>query len=162
MTMKQILIGILLAVAVMQTMNLSTMIHPLSREEAQVAQLRQTVVKVGLPDPGEKILYAVVMASKQTGVPQHRIISLMYTESSFNVKAVSSQGYNGLMQIPYKIFEEGQNTLIGTNILMDKLHLAKGDYRNAVILYKGWALSHPEGKRQADKVVLLTNKLMEV
>ena len=159
--MKQILIGILLLGIVAQAMIISSMIHPLSKEGAQVADLGRSVVRAGLPNPGEKILTAVILASKQTGVPPHSIISLMYSESAFNVRAISTKGYKGLMQIPYPIYEENQNTLIGTNILVEKLRIVKGDYQKAYIIYKGWELTHPEGKRQAEKVLALTAKLRE-
>ena len=159
--MKQILIGILMLAIMAQTMIMSNMIHPLSKEEAQVEGLRVSVVRAGLPNPGEKILLAVILASKQTGVPPHSIISLMYSESAFNVRAISTKGYKGLMQIPYPIYEENQNTLIGTNILVEKLRIVNGDYRKAYIIYKGWAVNHPEGNRQAEKVLALTAKLRE-
>lgn len=159
--MKQILIGILLLVVMAQTMIISSMIHPLSKEEAQVVELRRRVVAVVGVDPGEKTATAIILASKQTGVSPHSITSLMYSESAFNVRAISTKGYKGLMQIPYPIYEENQNTLIGTNILVEKLRIVKGDYRKAYIIYKGWELTHPEGKRQAEKVLALTAKLRE-
>lgn len=65
------------------------------------------------------------------------------------------------MQIPQNVFYEDANTLIGANIFKEKLKITNGDYKKAVILYKGWELSHPEGRRQADKVIKLTMKMKE-
>lgn len=86
----------------------------------------------------------------------------MHSESSFNVQAVSSKSYQGLMQIPWKIPYPDVNVLIGAKIFNDKLKQANGDYRKALVLYKGWAINHPEGNRQADKVIRLARKLKEI
>jgi hypothetical protein len=58
--------------------------------------------------------------------------------------------------------DEDVNTLIGAKIFMEKLKITDGDHRKAIIIYKGWKLNDPEGKRQADKVIALARKLKEV
>lgn len=90
----------------------------------------------------------------------------MYSESSFNPKAISSKQYQGLMQIPKSNLllhkEEDVNTLIGAKILIEKLAITKGDMKTALILYKGWELTDPKGKQQAEKVLSLARRLREV
>ena len=42
---------------------------------------------------------------------------------------------------------------------MEKLKITKGDYRKALVLYKGWSLGDPKGLAQADKVINLTLRM---
>jgi soluble lytic murein transglycosylase-like protein len=116
-------------------------------------------MKAGMGDPGEKVLKAVTLASKQTNLSEALILSLMYSESSFKPNAVSSKQYKGLMQIPQSVYYEDANCLIGARILTEKLKITDGDYRKAIIIYKGWPIDHPEGKRQADKVIIMAMKV---
>ena len=107
------------------------------------------------------MLDAVGVASKQTGLSETFISALMFTESNFNPKAVSSKNYQGLMQIPHKVHYEDANCIIGSKIFLEKLKITKGDYKKAIILYKGWSISDPEGHRQAQKVMDLAVRLKE-
>ena len=160
--MKHVLSIILVGVVIFQTIQLSTLVHPIAAIEHRPNPLQEAAIKMGLGDPGEKILNAVTIASKQSGLSPEFILALMWTESSFKMNAVSGKNYQGLMQIPQRIHDEDINCLIGAKIFVEKLKITQGDYRRALILYKGWALNHPEGKRQADKVIQLTMKLKEV
>ena len=142
------------------------MIHPIMAQEKMQNKLQEAAIKVGIGDPGEKILNAISLSSKQTGLSQELLLSLMHTESSMNSQAVSSKHYQGLMQIPKSDLlmhkEEDVNTLIGARILLEKLALTKGSLKEAIVLYKGWKITDSEGKRQADKVLALMKKLREV
>lgn len=159
---KQVLgIGLLVMVS-MQAVSIANMIHPVAAIVQVENQLRMASIKVGLGDPGENISKAISIAAKQTGLSQQFILSLMYSESSFQKKAVSSKNYQGLMQIPQKVHYEDANTLIGARIFVEKLKITGGDYRAAVIIYKGFSLNDAEGKKQADKVIALAKKLKEV
>ena len=157
--MKYLLSIILFMGIVIQTANLSSIIHPVALVPQKTNPLRQAAIKTGLGDPGEKILDAVSLANRQTGLSEPLLLSLMYSESSFKPQAVSRKSYQGLMQIPRSREpmhrDEDVNTLIGAKILVEKLKITDGDYRKAITIYKGWAVDHPEGKRQADKVILL-------
>ena len=155
--MKQIIGVILILLLALQVEGLSTIIHPIQYQQS--FPLQQASIENGLGDPGEKILKAVRIASQQTDLSEPFLLSLMYSESSFKHKAISSKQYKGLMQIPQSVFYEDANCLIGARIFLEKLRITDGDYRKALILYKGWSLNHPEGKRQADKVLLLARKL---
>jgi hypothetical protein len=63
------------------------------------------------------------------------------------------------MQVPYSVYYEDANVLIGARIFMEKLKITKGDYRKALVLYKGWSLGDPKGLAQADKVINLTLRM---
>jgi len=112
-------------------------------------------------DPGEEVVKAILLASQQTGLSQNLLMALMFTESSFQRQAVSSKKYQGLMQIPWKIHWEDANTLTGARILLEKLSIAKGNVRDALVLYKGWRLNDKKGEYEADKVLTLSRKLKE-
>jgi len=136
------------------------MIHPVNGNiETKENPLKLAAMKTGLGDPGEKILNAIGIASKQTGLKETFILALMFSESSFKTHAVSKKQYKGLMQIPHAVYYEDANVLIGSRIFTEKLFLAKGDYRKAIVLYKGWSSDHPEGWRQADKVLHISKRL---
>jgi len=110
-----------------------------------------------------KISDAILTASEITGVDADFIAALMYTESSFDMHAVSSApptGYYGLMQVPFKVFDAHANTIIGANIYSEKLKLAGHDPVMAVVLYKGhgWNRSG-RALAQADSVIRLCNKI---
>ena len=162
--MRHLLGVILIGIVVVQTANLSTVVYPVAAQRQN--QLQDAAIKTGIGDPGEKILTAVGIASKQTGLSQELILSLMYTESSLNIKAVSSKNYQGLMQIPHSNLllhgEEDVNTLIGAKILLEKIALTQGDLRKAIVLYKGYPPASSKGLLHADKVLSLVRKLKEV
>jgi len=160
--MKHILIIILFMVSVFQMVSVSSMVHPMLDQPQKQNKLQSAAIKVGIGNPGETILAAVAAAAQQTGLSQELLLSLMYSESSFKPNAVSSKQYQGLMQIPWKIPYQDVNVLIGAKIFTEKLKQTNGDYRKAVTLYKGWAIDHPEGRRQADKVIVLARKLKEI
>ena len=156
------LILLLFVIIVFQLVGLSTMIRPVLASQEKLNPLQVTAIKAGIRDPGTEILNAVSMASRQTGLSEALILSLMYSESSFKPNAVSSKQYHGLMQVPQKVHYPDANCLIGARIFLEKLKITDGDYRKAITLYKGWPINHPEGKRQADKVIVLARKLKDV
>ena len=125
--------------------------------------LQEVAIKTGIGDPGEKILNAIHVASKQTKLSETLLLSLIYSESSFNTKAISSKNYQGLMQIPKQYSPvsryEDINVLIGARIFAEKLIITKGNYRNALILYKGWRIGDTDGIKEANKVIDLIEKL---
>ena len=152
----------LIGLVVMQTVNLSTIAHPVAAQIQRQNKLQIAAIKNGLGDPGEKILKAISLASSQTGLSQELLLSLMHSESSFKRDIISTKNYKGLLQIPQSVFYEDANTLIGARIFLEKLAITKGNYKEAIILYKGWALNHSEGQRQAEKVLNLTRRLKRV
>ena len=129
--------------------------------EIQKNKLRVAAMENGIGNPGNKILKAVEMASRQTDLSQEFLLSLIYSESSFKKNALSKKNYKGLLQIPQNVPYEDANILIGARIFLEKLAITKGDYRKAIILYKGWPLNHPKGKKEADKVIKLTVNIKE-
>jgi Transglycosylase SLT domain. len=160
--MRHILIVALLIVVMVQTINLSSLVHPVQSLSTSINPLQEAAIREGLGDPGEKILNAVSVASKQTKLSEPLLLSLMHSESSFDTRAVSSKNYQGLMQIPQKVPWVDVNVLIGARILLEKLTATRGNVRAAIVLYKGWPLSSAEGNRQASKVIDLANKLREI
>lgn len=160
--MKHLLSVALLIVVMIQTLNLASLVHPVAVLTKLPNPLQEAAIRAGIGDPGEKILNAVSVASKQTKLSEPLLLSLMHSESSFNTKAVSSKNYQGLMQIPQKVPWEDVNVLIGARILLEKLTVTRGNVRNAIVLYKGWPPGSAEGNRQASKVIDLANKLKEM
>jgi len=116
---------------------------------------------IGLNDPGHKVTQAISLASQQTGLSPELLMALMFTESTFKQNIVSNKNYQGLMQIPWKIYWEDANTLTGARILLEKLSLTKGNIKDALVLYKGWKLHDKKGEYEADKVITLARHLKE-
>jgi soluble lytic murein transglycosylase-like protein len=92
------------------------------------------------------------------------LVALIFTESRFDTKAVSSKGYRGLMQIPHVIYDPDANILIGAQIFNQKLTMAHGDTLKAIILYKGYGneRDYERGKIQAEKVLSLYHRLRKM
>ena len=126
-------------------------------------RLNPTLVKlqtIGINS--EEIARSVDLASLQSGLSQNFLIALMFTESAGNPKAVSSLGYNGLMQIPWPIFYSDANMITGAHIFNEKMILAGKDLEKAIILYKGYKVGSERGLQQVRKVLRLCKRLSEV
>jgi soluble lytic murein transglycosylase-like protein len=107
------------------------------------------------------IAESVELAAKRSGISIDFLIALMKTESEGKQYVVSNKGYKGLMQIPHSVFYSDANVLIGAHIFREKLHQAKGDVIKALCLYKGYPVGSNRGKEQADKVMMIYNRLKE-
>jgi len=103
-----------------------------------------------------------VFAAQRTNLEPDFLVALIFTESNFDVNAVSSKGYRGLLQIPHRIYDPDANILIGAQIFNEKLTMAKGDTVRAIILYKGYGDNHAKGKIQAEKVLSLYHRLQHM
>jgi len=89
-------------------------------------------------DESHRIARSIKLASRETGIPELLIFSLMKTESSFRRNAVSKKNYKGLMQTPKATFDYAEvDVLYGAMILKEKLRLANNDLKLALALYKG-------------------------
>ena len=103
--------------------------------------------------------------AKAIGVSPELILALMYTESRFDMKALSpTKQYKGLMQTPWASKEYADvDVLYGARILEEKMkssHARKPngvDMRTAIAMYKG-GLSR-QAFSQADEVLRLYNTL---
>ena len=102
-----------------------------------------------------EIAKAVKIASDQTNISEEFIIALVFTESSGDVHAVSCKGYNGLMQIPQKVFYPDANVIIGSRIFLEKMKIANNNVEKAIILYKGYEIGSKRGREQAKKVLVI-------
>jgi len=110
-----------------------------------------------------EIAKGIKIASEQHNLTPEFIIALIFTESTFNKYAKSSKDYEGYMQIPFALYEPTENIMIGSRIMREKLTITKGNVLKAICLYKGWGHNPPEeGIRQAEKVLKLYDKLMNV
>lgn len=146
----------------MQMIVLSGKIHPVGYPvtvNQEIVLLGDAALKAGMERPSQKIIKAAQIAGEQTGLSKPFLLCLMWSESSFKSNAVSSRNYRGLMQVPYSVYYEDANVLIGARIFMEKLKITKGDYRKALVLYKGWPLGDQRGLAQADKVINLTLRM---
>lgn len=121
----------------------------------------QKMQSLGFP---KSLATSVVFAAQRTNLEPDFLVALIFTESNFDVKAVSSKGYHGLGQIAYKIYDPDTNLLITAKMFNEKLAMAKGDVVRAIVLYKGYGGDYARGKLQAEKVLSLYHRLrhMEV
>ncbi len=160
--MKQLLISIVLFIVIMyQANDIALLIHPVKAQVQKQNSLQTAAIEVGIGDPGVKVINAVELAARQTPLGEPFLLALIHSESGFNPNAISKKNYKGLAQVPFAVFYEDANVLIGARIFMEKLEITKGNYHKAIILYKGWPIDHPEGIRQADKVLNLTKRIKE-
>uniref|UniRef100_A0A6M3IM99 Putative transglycosylase n=1 Tax=viral metagenome TaxID=1070528 RepID=A0A6M3IM99_9ZZZZ len=160
--MKALIISISLVLVLMyQVQDIASLIHPVKSSQIQQNPLQTAAIKLGIGDPGEKVLRAVEIASRQTGLSEPFILALIFTESGFDPKAISRKNYKGLLQIPYAVYYEDANVLIGAWIFMEKLRITNGNFKKAVIIYKGYPLTDQRGHQQADKVLKLTKQIKE-
>lgn len=122
--------------------------------------INRAVILLGCPGGmAATITDSIRIAESRTGIDGVFIASLLFTESTFNVSAVSRKGYRGLMQTPTASGYIEVDVLHGALILKDKLRLAKGDYFEAVALYKGGR--NPEARKQARKVLVLYKQVLK-
>lgn len=81
---------------------------------------------------------SISIASKATSLSPTLIACIIFTESGFDNKAISSKNYKGLMQTPNATFIYSDvDILHGARIFKDKLRISKGNYEIAMMLYKG-------------------------
>jgi soluble lytic murein transglycosylase-like protein len=115
---------------------------------------------VGIKNP--KIARAVKVASRQSGLSEDFLIALLMSESTGREYSVSSKGYQGLMQIPFKVYYPDANLLIGAHIFNEKMRITKGNVEKALCLYKGYPIGSARGKQQARKVLAMCERLKEI
>lgn len=131
----------------------------------QIVDQNNPIVKklrfVGVSSITTMLVNSIEFASRQYDVSTDMIIALTKTESDFKQGAVSSAGYNGLLQIPQKIYHVDANIIIGTRIFREKMNMSNGDIVKALCLYKGYPVGSARGKQQAQKVIALYNKIRE-
>jgi len=153
-TMSLVITLAVIVVVVMQT----KLIVPVNLQK-QVSKTELKMEKMGYPTT---LTPSIDLVSRQTNLSPELLIALMHSESGFNEKAVSSRGYKGLMQIPYPVYYQDANILIGARIFKEKIALSKGNMIMAIILYKGYANDIVKGRIQAEKVLRLYEKLKKM
>jgi len=136
----------------------SQLIIPIKIQE-QTKQTESKMKKMGFP---MMLASSIDSAASKTNLSPEFLVALMHSESGFDKKAISRKGYKGLMQVPYSIYDEDVNTLIGAKIFEEKLALTRGNMVDAIILYKGYANDRMRGKKQAEKVIRLYHQLKEM
>jgi soluble lytic murein transglycosylase-like protein len=86
----------------------------------------------------DKLVKAIINAKRVTGVDETLLIALMYTESRYNHRAISSKKYKGLMQTPAATFVYYDvDVLLGAKILAEKIKITNGNLLEALAMYKG-------------------------
>lgn len=119
-------------------------------------------------DKRNAITEGVLKGAATIGVDPILILALLYTESNFNLRAVSPKGYRGLMQTPSATMAYADvDILHGARILEEKMKspAAKGvngkvDMRKALAMYKGGL--NPAAFRYADETLALHRKLTSI
>lgn len=160
--MKILLKGFLVLVALMPVVMVSIMqsnlVAPVRYSKPSEATA-QKMTSLGFP---KSLATSVVFAAQRTNLEPDFVVALIFSESNFNVKAISSKGYYGLTQIPHRITDPDANILIGCQIFNEKLTMAKGDVVHAIVLYKGYGNDYTKGKIQAEKVLSLYHRLRKM
>lgn len=158
--MKKYLLGILFGAIMWQLSMIHTMVIPLVKPDFKGDPL--VLVLEGLGCPKEKLVdiaKATYLAGDQTQISPYLLAVLIYTESSFDYKAVSKKGYQGLMQTPHATRQWADvDVLHGARILQEKLVYSKGDWLQALSFYKGKRGSK-EAKEQAKQVLSIYRRL---
>jgi len=125
-------------------------------------RIEQCLERVGVPEGRtERIAEGVRLAANHHDLSPEFLIALAFTESSFKERAISSKNYKGYLQIPHALWEPAENFLVGARIMKEKLEMARGNVRKAIILYKGWPVDSPRGIYEANKVLRLYNRLLK-
>ena len=157
--LKAILLGGLICLLIVQIHAYSRLAVPVKMATKPGDCVEETLLSLGAPKKMvDELAHAVRNASVATDVPKELLIALLYTESTFNPKAVSKKGYKGLMQTPHPVPYTDASVLIGARILRDKIRLANGDIDLAVAMYKG-GKNNPQAQRQAAYTMSLFRKL---
>ena len=162
--LKSLVLVVLLVVFCYQSVMTSQILIPVSVSSSKEdLRIEKCLNEVGVYKDINKLTNAIKIASKEHNLRPEFIISLTFTESTFNKHAKSSKNYQGYMQIPYSIYDATENILIGSRIMREKLGIVNGDTEKATCLYKGWGLNpSKEGIRQARQVIQIYNKLLKV
>lgn len=106
----------------------------------------------------DELTIAINNVAKITNISPILLCALIYTESSFDQKAVSSKNYKGLMQTPWASMRWADvDILIGAKILEEKLVYSKGDLELALALYKGG--NNPLAKKYATETLSIYKEL---
>jgi soluble lytic murein transglycosylase-like protein len=112
-----------------------------------------------------KLLSAVERAHKKTGVNKQTILAIISAESNFNIKAVSSSGARGLMQVIPRWHREkfgkrkdyhdiDLNVLVGAQVYkacVDKHHKSKDVRNKALACYSGYTSHSPVYAKKVNK-----------
>jgi len=161
----QVMVVIMIAIAYNDLNTSLPVAVKIQKENKIITEIKNDLVRLEAPDNKiQELAEAVYTANQSTGVDHKLIISLMYTESNFNVKATGPPNrtnirYKGLMQTPTATLFSNVDTLHGVMILKKKLEITDFDLRKALALYKGG--NNPVAYRQADQVIKLYKKLKE-
>lgn len=110
----------------------------------------------------ENLTKAVYAAYLTTNINPKILVSLMYTESRFDHKAIGPKNrtnirYKGIMQTPTATHFADVDVMHGAKILQEKLKRSKGDVQLALAYYKGG--NNPVAHKQAKQVMSIFYKL---
>ena len=159
---KVLIIGLLIFNITLQLSN--GMVIPVKKIVEQTGECSTTkyLRVVGAPeDKIQELSKGVKIASDVTSLREELIIAIIKTESNFEMKAISSKNYKGLMQTPSASFiYYDVDILHGARILEDKLKYSKGNLLQALTLYKGG--NNPVARRYAMETLNLYNKLISM
>ncbi len=124
-------------------------------------RIEECLERVGVSGKSaQDLAKGIRVASVYHNITPEFLIALFSTESSFKKYAVSCKNYHGYGQIPYALYEPGENSMISARIMREKLVLSKGNVRGAISLYKGYGSTcDPRGLQQADKVLRIYKEL---
>jgi len=122
--------------------------------------IKEDLISLGAPNHEiNNLSKSIKLASDATNINDKIITSLMFTESNFRKKAISSKGYKGLMQTEKASFGYSEvDTLMGAKVLQEKLRISKGNLHRALALYKGG--NNPQARKQASEVIKVYKTLL--
>jgi soluble lytic murein transglycosylase-like protein len=136
----------------------------LTTANQEFVQLTQALEYLKCPQSKiASIAEGILKGAKTIGVDPKLILALLFTESRFNLKAISSKGFQGLMQTPSASKEYADvDILYGCRILQEKMNSTrvndgKLNMRKALAMYKGGL--NPMAYSYADETLALYKRL---
>jgi soluble lytic murein transglycosylase-like protein len=130
---------------------------PLDREQQNIARFIATRYRVGV-DATSEFVYHAYRAARDIKVDPMLVLAIMSVESSFNPKAQSTAGAQGLMQVLTRVhaekfrpfggipaaFDPVANIRVGSTILKEYIN-REGSVEGALKSYVGAALAEHDG-----------------
>lgn len=147
---------------VIHTTTVNIKIDPIQVEKEKIKKNILKVRKIDSINP--RIVNGIYLTSKGTGFSTEFLVALVESESEFKINARSKKGYKGLLQTPTATGYPEVDILHGACILQDKLKETKGNFKSALILYKGGGKNkhsrkYKVAKKQVEELLCLYGKV---
>lgn len=156
---------VVILVGLHQFHELSQLIQPIGNSQEHIIKngiIRESLRYLGCPEwKIGKVTTGITIASDATGISRLLISSLLYTESNWDFRAVSSKGYVGIGQTDVATMIYPEVDILHTAMkLQDKLRLTNYNMFEALAKYKG-GNKKQEARNQAQYIIKVYNNLIK-